>query len=117
MKQKITILETERIQSYPPPKSILKKRSMENLLDEDPIIPPPTPFGPAQDFNSNRITEQQSKPRINVIITNQTNLNRPFVVQPSSAPTLILQDPEQPQEVLPWRIHLKHIDPPLIRAR
>lgn len=102
-KRKIVILESETVQ-HPPPKSILKKRSLENLLDVDPILPPVV----SNNYHAQDARQQQQQPRINVTITNQTK-EPPTPLPTFPSPPL----GDQPQEVLPWRIHLKHVEPPL----
>lgn len=75
VERKIVILETE---NAPAPKSILKKRSLENLLDT-PLAA--TTIAPAVHSG------------IKVSITSKNT--------------------EPAEQVRPWRIHLKHVDPPL----
>ena len=87
VERKIVILEETSSSSHqPPPKSILKKRSMENLLMDMPV--------------RQLAAISSERPRINVTMTNQ------------------LKDPHtamMEQQVLPWRIHLKHVEhPPLL---
>ena len=89
VERKIVILEES---NQPPPKSILKKRSMENLLMDMPVRQ--LAMG---NNNNNTINE---RPRINVTMTNQLKEPHPAMME---------------QQVLPWRIHLKHVEhPPLL---
>ena len=88
VERKIVILETE---TAPAPKSILKKRSMENLLDS--VEPTPVVVLPSVPAVHSGIT---------VSMTNQKKEPPP---------------PEQQQEILPWRIHLKHVEPPTIKVK
>lgn len=81
IERKIVILETETV---PAPKSILKKRSIENLLDSIEPIPPV--------LNVPSIPSVQSG--ITVSMTNQKK--EPLATEQ--------------QEILPWRIHLKHVE-------
>lgn len=79
VERKIVILETETV---PAPKSILKKRSIENLLDTG--ISEPAPIISVPSVHSG----------IKVSMTNQKK-----------------EPPPEQQEILPWRIHLKHVEP------
>ncbi|KZS17862.1 Uncharacterized protein APZ42_015839 [Daphnia magna] len=80
VERKIVILEEK--ETIPAPKSILKKRSVENLLDIE------------------RTNEPVVKPA--VIAVTQRAKKEP---------------PPEHQEILPWRIHLKHVEqPPTIHS-
>lgn len=106
VERKIVILEEK--ETIPAPKSILKKRSVENLLDLDrncepaikpaviPVIPAAIPVIPVQ-----VVTGSQSvHSGITVSMTNQKK-----------------EPPPEQQEILPWRIHLKHVEqPPTINS-
>jgi hypothetical protein len=106
VERKIVILEEK--ETIPAPKSILKKRSVENLLDLErnsepsikpaviPVIPPVIPVIPVQ-----VVTGSQSvHSGITVSMTNQKK-----------------EPPPEQQEILPWRIHLKHVEqPPTINS-
>ena len=88
VERKIVILETETV---PPPKSILKKRSLENLLDSNErlsapaSVPVPISIPPSVQSG------------IKVSMTNQKRDPPP--------------ERQQQQEISPWRIHLKHVEP------
>ncbi|XP_057372000.2 LOW QUALITY PROTEIN: uncharacterized protein LOC130692927 [Daphnia carinata] len=101
VERKIVILEEK--ETIPAPKSILKKRSVENLLDIEPVVKPAViavtqttvPVIPAH------VTASQSvHSGITVSMTNQKR-----------------EPPPEHQEILPWRIHLKHVEqPPTIHS-
>ncbi|KAK4004658.1 hypothetical protein OUZ56_006387 [Daphnia magna] len=104
VERKIVILEEK--ETIPAPKSILKKRSVENLLDierntNEPVVKPAVIAVTQTAVIPVLMTASQSvHSGITVSMTNQKK-----------------EPPPEHQEILPWRIHLKHVEqPPTIHS-
>ncbi|KAI9561406.1 hypothetical protein GHT06_012363 [Daphnia sinensis] len=105
VERKIVILEEK--ETIPAPKSILKKRSVENLLDiertNEPVVKPAV-----------IAVTQPTVPVIPVLLTGSQSVHSGITVSMTNQKK---EPPPEHQEILPWRIHLKHVEqPPTIHS-
>ena len=119
VERKIVILETEKA---PPPKSILKKRSLENLLDDRASVKDETASVTSTTTIVNPVplnaSASPNAPIPTAAMTSTVKLGDDFTL-PAGGGIFINGKPSTsrlnaaPELTAPWKVHLKRVDPPM----